>query len=188
MAAGTNSCSNSSFFGVSSPDAAVTPVMLPPRAVRLATSPSATGSNPPWKTIGMVVVAVFSAQRRGPVGGDHGHLACDQIGSERRQAAIATFRPAKFDGHVAALDKAGLAQALAERAHPARPQVGRFAAEEPDHRHRRLLRVRRQRPRCRRAARGGRWLPDGFLIQSPRRRATEVLAELPFPSPVRSAC
>src|SRR5215467_14148969 len=33
-----------------------------------------------------------------------------------------------------------------------RPQVGRLVAKEPNHRHRRLLRLRRERPRRRRAA------------------------------------
>jgi hypothetical protein len=51
-----------------------------------------------------------------------------------------------------ALDVAGFAQALAERAQTARPQVRRFGAEEPDHRHRRLLRARHEWPSSGRAA------------------------------------
>jgi hypothetical protein len=43
---------------------------------------------------------------------------------------------------------------LAEYAEPVRDRVRRCAVEEPDHRHRLLLRARRQRPRGRRAASG----------------------------------
>jgi hypothetical protein len=39
----------------------VTPVMLPPGRLRLGTSPAATGSAPVSKTIGIVVVAAFTA-------------------------------------------------------------------------------------------------------------------------------
>jgi hypothetical protein len=45
-----------------------------------------------------------------------------------------------------AADIAGVAQALAERAQTARVCVGRIPAEKSDHRHRRLLRPRRERP------------------------------------------
>src|SRR5262249_47092905 len=61
------------------------------------------------------------------------------------------LRPAVFDSHVLALDKAGFAQALTECAQTAREHVRRFAAKISDRRHRRLLRARRERP-CRRAA------------------------------------
>src|SRR5262249_43630384 len=57
----------------------------------------------------------------------------------------------KFDRNVFALDIAGLAQTLAERAHTICIRNWCPAAEEPDHRHPRLLRARRDRPR-RRAA------------------------------------
>jgi hypothetical protein len=59
--------------------------------------------------------------------------------------------PAIFDRHILALDIAGFFQALKERAHKVREQVRRSTIEKPDHRHRRLLRTRRERP-CRRAA------------------------------------
>src|SRR5262249_15677659 len=55
----------------------------------------------------------------------------------------------------AALDIAGFAQALVERAQLACPPVGRCAAKKTDHRHRALLRARRQRPRGHRAAEQG---------------------------------
>jgi hypothetical protein len=46
-----------------------------------------------------------------------------------------------------ALDVADFAQALPEREHTVCERDSRCAAEEPDHRHRRLLRARRERPR-----------------------------------------
>jgi len=50
------------------------------------------------------------------------------------------------------LDIAGLAEGRAKRGNLERKINCRPAAEEPDHRHRRLLRARRERPRCGSAA------------------------------------
>jgi hypothetical protein len=61
LAVGTNSCSNCSRFGANSTFVLVTPVALPPGRLRLATSPSRTGSEAISKTIGMVVFAAFAA-------------------------------------------------------------------------------------------------------------------------------
>jgi len=47
---------------------------------------------------------------------------------------------------------ASFAQALLERGHEVCKLAGQFAAEKPDHWHRRLLRARRERPHDRRAA------------------------------------
>jgi hypothetical protein len=62
-----------------------------------------------------------------------------------------TLRPAVFDRHVLALDVANLFHALAELAYTVRQPVRRPAVEKSDHRHRRLLCVRRERP-CGRTA------------------------------------
>jgi hypothetical protein len=59
--------------------------------------------------------------------------------------------PAVFDRHVLALDIAGFLQALAKSTQRLDECIMRLAVEEPDHRHRRLLRPCRERPR-RRAA------------------------------------
>ena len=127
----------------------VTPVRLPPGRFRLATSPSATGSTAVTKTIGMVLVAAFAANAPGLTGlGDHGDLPADQIGRQRRQPIVLLLRPAIFDRDIAALDKAGVTQALAEPGQPAGVAVGGRAAEVADHRHRRLLRACRERPRA----------------------------------------
>jgi hypothetical protein len=81
---------------------------------------------------------------------NHGDLTADQRGRERLQSVALDLSPAVFERHVAALDIAGFAQALAE-CRPRRPR-----AEDPDHRQLRLLRVRREHPdrerRRRRAA------------------------------------
>src|SRR5262245_54090817 len=60
--------------------------------------------------------------------------------------------PAIFDCNVLAFDKAPVFQTLTERSQELRVVAGRPGAEEPNHRHRRLLRPRRERPRGRRAA------------------------------------
>ena len=67
---------------------------------------------------GIVAVAALAASAAGVAADrdDHGHLAADQIGRQRRQSIVLTLRPAVFDRHVLALDIAGFVQALAERA------------------------------------------------------------------------
>jgi hypothetical protein len=65
LAVGTSSRSISSCFGASSTVRAATPVRFPPGRLRLATSPSATGSPEVTKTIGMVMVAAFAASAGG---------------------------------------------------------------------------------------------------------------------------
>jgi hypothetical protein len=60
--------------------------------------------------------------------------------------------PAVFDRYILALDEARILEALTECAHTIRKAVGRCEVEKSHHRHRRLLRARRQRPcRCRAA-------------------------------------
>jgi hypothetical protein len=79
-------------------------------------------------------------------------LTVDKFSCQRRQSIILTLGPAVFDRHIPALDEAGFAQTLAERGHHRGVSARRFAVEPSDHRHRRLLRLRRKRPRGRRAA------------------------------------
>src|SRR6516225_5516457 len=62
------------------------------------------------------------------------------------------LRPTEFNRDVLTLDKASLTQAAPERFHKWYVRSGRRAVEKSNHRHRRLLRPRRQRPRGRRAA------------------------------------
>ena len=57
------------------------------------------------------------------------------------------MRPVKFDRDVAAFDIAGFTQASSKRPDIVSVRLGRAGVEKPDHRHRRLLRARRERPR-----------------------------------------
>src|SRR5262249_30015595 len=83
---------------------------------------------------------------------DHLHLAMNQIGYQCRQSVVLPLRPPPFDRYVAALDVTGSAQPLAKCGDgPRVATLGRSGVDEPDHRRRRLLRARRERPR-RRAA------------------------------------
>ena len=69
------------------------------------------------------------------------HLSVNQLVCQRWQSFVVTLCPAIFDRDVLALDKSGFAEALTECAQAAGRQVGRFAAEETDHRHDRPLRT-----------------------------------------------
>src|SRR5262249_46787115 len=60
--------------------------------------------------------------------------------------------PAVFNRDVLALEVAGLLQATMKSAQTVREFIGRCRVEKPDHRHRRLLRPRRERPHHCRAA------------------------------------
>src|SRR5207237_673758 len=78
---------------------------------------------------------------------DHGDLAADQIGGETRKAVIDVVGPAVLDRDILALDETGLLESLPERRCHHRVAVGGGAVQEPDHRHRRVLRERSERPR-----------------------------------------
>src|SRR5262245_40714340 len=82
---------------------------------------------------------------------DHGDAAVEQISHQSRQSIVAAFRPAVFDDYVATLDIPSLVQALTECGREFRENGRRPAIEKTDHRHRRLLRARRERPRSRAA-------------------------------------
>src|SRR5262245_36583103 len=82
---------------------------------------------------------------------DYRHLTAYQIGCEVGQPVGLVLRPAIFDRYILAFDIPGFADALPKCGHKTRSVARRRAAEEPDHRHCRLLRARRQRP-SRRAA------------------------------------
>jgi hypothetical protein len=84
-------------------------------------------------------------------GVDDRDLAANQVGGQRGQPIVLIVRKALLERHRPSLDIAGRAEALADRRRQLRKSFGRSAVEEPDHRHRGLLRARRQRHR-RRAA------------------------------------
>src|SRR5262249_59298490 len=120
---------------------------------RRATSPSCTGSPLVAKTMGILVVAAFAASAgRSPPITAITALAVNQFGRQCGQLIVLIVRPAVFDRCVLALVVAGFLEALPKRRHMCGVYLCRWAAKEPDHRHRRLLRARRERPRGRRAA------------------------------------
>src|SRR5262249_43381829 len=90
--------------------------------------------------------------RRGVMRSDHRHLTAYQIGCEVGQSVDLVLRPAILDRHILALDVAGFTNALPECGQIARTIDRPRAAQETYHRHRRLLRARRERPRRRGAA------------------------------------
>src|SRR5262249_50055078 len=78
---------------------------------------------------------------------DNGDATADEVGHERRQAVVLAGKPVVLDRHVLALDVARFAKAFTKRGCMAYGTIERSTAEKADHRHRRLLRARRERPR-----------------------------------------
>src|SRR5262245_5430985 len=94
-----------------------------------------------------------SRRRRVAYGDDHGDPSVNQFGCERRQPIELPLRPAVYDRYILALDIAAILQTLAKSTQTVGAYVRRCRrVEETDHRHRRLLRAGRQRPRGRRTA------------------------------------
>src|SRR5262249_33145070 len=100
---------------------------------------------------------------------DDRYLPANEIGGERRQAIVLTFRPAVFDGHVPAFDVTGFAQALTECVNSSCERGRRCTMQKPDDRHRSLLRTRPERPRGRRTAEQRDERAAGHLITSSAR-------------------
>src|SRR5262245_26374622 len=82
---------------------------------------------------------------------DHRDLPANKLGRKVGES-LHLLGPAVVDRHVLALDIAGFFEALAKSAQPLGNHFRRSDLEKPDHRHRRLLRARRERPRRRHAA------------------------------------
>jgi hypothetical protein len=79
-------------------------------------------------------------------------VAAGQVGHERRQPIVFAVQPAVLDSDFLALDVAGFVEGFTERTNTAHGGLLRLSVDEADHRHRRLLRARVSRPRCRCAA------------------------------------
>ena len=82
------------------------------------------------------------------VADDHGRLTTNQILRERRQPIAHAVGPAVFDRDVLAFEETSFLQALPEGGHEVDRVDKRADAQKADHRHRRLLRPCRERPRC----------------------------------------
>src|SRR5262249_49753238 len=98
----------------------------------------------------------------------HVHLTLHQIGSERWQKVELSARPAVFDRDIPALHIAAFAETFMECAHKMGKRVGRLAADKADHRHRRLLRRRRERASRRAAEYGDELAPSHSITSSAR--------------------
>ena len=97
--------------------------------------------------MGIVAVAALAASAAASQRNDHRDPTANQFGRDRRQSIILAFRPAVFDRHVLALDITGFFQTLRNARRRSRDRPRRYPAEESNHRHRRLLRARAERPR-----------------------------------------
>ena len=105
-ALGTSWRSSSSRFVPNSPPKKTTPVTLPPGRLRLATTPSLTGSPPVANTIGTVFVAALAAIATRLSRDDRCHLPADQISNQNRQLITLIVRIAILDRDVLAFDEA----------------------------------------------------------------------------------
>src|SRR5262249_59957449 len=93
----------------------------------------------------------------------------NQLGRHPGQPIHLILGPAIFDRHALALDIASILEALAEWAEKILTGVRRSLVKEPDHRHSRLLRPRRERPRgCRAAEKCDEVPPPHGLTPRPR--------------------
>src|SRR5262249_22766056 len=99
---------------------------------------------------------------------DHRNLSASQIGRQRRQSVDLILGPAVFNHYILTLDNVCRFEALTEYAHTLRHSVRRSGVEEPYHWHRRLLRSRRERPRCRAAEQRDELAPSHSITSSAR--------------------
>ena len=83
---------------------------------------------------------------------DRSYIASHQFGCHLEQLLVMAFSPAILDGDILPDDIAGALEAVREAGDIEFVGCGRPGADKPDHRHRRLLRARRKRPRNSRAA------------------------------------
>ena len=78
----------------------------------------------------------------------------NEIGGEQLHLCQLDITPPKFDRKISTLEIARFGKAFTKALRQARVRTGRTKPKEPDDRHRRLLRARRERP-CGRAAERG---------------------------------
>src|SRR5262249_54243349 len=149
-ALGTNSSNIPSSLATNGTTEKTTPVILPPGRLMLGTRPTLTGvgSNDEYdrrrRGCGF---ACLRRRNAGPY--DRGNLPAQKVGSQSWQSIFLIVRPAILDGDVFAFDESSIIQALTKGIDNIREASSRSASEKSDHRHRRLLRARRERPRGR---------------------------------------
>src|SRR6516165_1614941 len=94
----------------------------------------------------------------------------NRIFHKSREFIAIIFRKAIFGRDILALDITGFLQTLAERGHEVCCIGKRRTPEEPDHRHRRLLRPRREWPRGRATDKHDELAPPHSITSSARAR------------------
>ena len=125
----------------------VTPVRLPPGRFRLATSPASTGSAPVRKTIGIVAVAALAASAAGVRRSRRSRSPGDEPDRRPMPAVDRTGRPPSDIRSPRCGPRHSRLRSDLGGTRARRCAVGRRrGAEKPDHRHRRLLRARGERP------------------------------------------
>src|SRR5262249_2338664 len=125
------------------------PVRFPPGRLRLSTRPIRTGSAPCIKTIGIVLVAALAESAPFVLSSTTITDTCRPPDSAA-SAGSRSFRPCSpqvLDRYILVLDVTGVAQAEAKGGKILAVRFGRCEVKKPDHRHRRLLRARSERPR-----------------------------------------
>src|SRR5262245_41769027 len=105
---------------------------------------------------------------------DRGHLPADEIGRQSRYPIWLIVRPAILDSDVLVLNESGVVETLPERIKNVFEPRSRRRPEKSDHRHRRLLRAGRKRPRRRRAAKRGDEVAPGAHSITSSARASSV--------------
>src|SRR5262249_17763997 len=90
----------------------------------------------------------FGGESRSVTSGryDNSHLALDQISRQFRQSVVLALSRTVLNRDVLPLRITSFLQALTECTHQVHGAFNRRAPEEPNHRPRRLLRARRERP------------------------------------------
>src|SRR5262245_48973522 len=119
------------------------------------------------------------SSRRGTWRGNHTHLPTNEISHQLWQTIILTVGPAEFGDHVPALDKTAISKPLPERCNHLRAFAGGCHVEKSYHRHCRLLRACRERPRgCRAANQRDEIAP--FHCAIPPVRSTQRIAHVSY--------
>src|SRR5262249_11975446 len=95
----------------------------------------------------VLAVGTSSCNNSSRFGATSVHLTMNQISRQCGQPFVLIPGEAIFDSDVLTLDKACVFQTLTERGEELWGVVGRPGGEDPDHRHRRLLRACRERHR-----------------------------------------
>src|SRR5262249_41847384 len=146
-ALGSNSCSKFNHFGAVSFEACVRPGALPRRRAAGWTDANFDWIGSRFKNDRNGFGRRLRCQRRRSAArGNDCDLSTNEFSGQRRQAIITAFSPTVLNREVLAVDQTRFTQALPKRCHTIGVGLRGAGTEEPDHRHTRLLRPRREGP------------------------------------------